>query len=207
MREQISLRRQMLTEEIGGTMTDFEKRVLDIKERYGNYLTQREFMEAAGISSRIAYLATKRGIVPYRREYVGTVRYYRIRAEDVARYMENRFQSRRTDASQEKISVLETILSAESDVLSIRQVSGITGIHKNSIARWIQRGYLKYFLWKGDYRIPKPELIRYMASPRYWKARTGSLQRQAIRMSMEWLETQRSKYRDERKENEDDNDK
>ena len=191
MREQISLRRQMLTEEIGGTMTDFEKRVLDIKERYGNYLTQREFMEVAGISSRTAYLATKRGLVPYKKEYVGKVRYYRIRAEDVAAYMERRYQSRREDGNAEKESVIGTILSAEPDVLSIRQASGITGIHKNSIIRWIQKGYIKSFLWKGDHRIPKAELIRYIASPRFWMARSRSLQREAIRMAMEWLETQR----------------
>ncbi|SDA79056.1 Helix-turn-helix domain-containing protein [Butyrivibrio sp. INlla18] len=179
-------------------MTDLEKRILEIKKQYGDYLTQREFMEAAGISSRTAYLATKRGLVPYTKRRVGTVRYYRIRVEDVARYMEKRFQSRRTDVSPEKIRVLTTLLSSEPDVLSIRQASMVTGIHKNSIAKWIDKGYLKSFRWKGDHRITKVELIRYMASGRYWKARSRSLQRQAIRMAMEWLDTQHTRF--ERKE-------
>ena len=105
--------------------------------------------------------------------------------------MERRYQSRRTDGNAEKESVIGTILSSESDVLSIRQASDITGIHKNSIIRWIQKGYIKSFLWKGDHRIPKAELIRYIASPRFWMARSRSLQREAIRMAMEWLVTQR----------------
>ena len=174
-------------------MTDFEKRLTEIKNHYGDYLTQQEFMEAAGISSRTAYLATKRGKVPYHKEYVGKVRYYRIRAEDVAAYMEGRYQSRRTEGNEEKESVIGTILSTEPDVLSIHQVSTITGIHKNSIARWIQKGYLQSFRWKGDHRIPKAELIRYIASSRYWMARSRSIQREALRMTMEWLETQREK--------------
>ena len=86
-------------------MTDLEKRILDLRKRYGDYLTQREFMEAAGISSRTAYLAN------------------------------------------------------EPDVLSIRQASRITGFHKNSIAKWIQCGYLRSFRWKGDYRISKTEVL------------------------------------------------
>ena len=186
-------------------MTDFEKRVLDIKERYGDYLTQREFMEAARISSRTAYLATKSGLVPYHKEYVSSVRYYKIRAEDVAVYMERRYQRRCTDGNAEKESVIGTILSTEPEVLSIRLVSVITGMHKNSIARWIQKGYLKSFRWKGDYRIPKAELIRYIASPKYWIARSSSLQREAIRMTMEWLETQRTRFLEEGVEEDDNN--
>ena len=174
-------------------MTDFEKRVSDIKKKYGDYLTQREFMEAAGISSRTAYLATKKGLVPYRKEYVGSVRYYRIRAEDVAAYMERRYQSRRTEGDAEKESVIRTILSAEPDVLTTQQVSLITGIHKNSILRWVQKGYIRAFCWRRELRIPKEALIRFIASPRFWKARSRSLQREALRMAMEWLETQREK--------------
>ena len=184
-------------------MTDLEKRIEDIRNRYGEYLTQREFMEAAGISSRTAYLATKKGIVPYRKEWIGHTRYYRIKAEDVAGYMESRYQSRRTESSEEKIWALGILLSSEPDVLSIKQASAITGIHKNSVSKWIQAGYLRSFRWKGDHMIPKGELIRYMASPRYWMARSRSIQREAVRMGMEWLETQRSKYSAGKEENDD----
>lgn len=178
--------------ELEGNMTDLEKRILDLRKRYGDYLTQREFMEAAGISSRTAYLANKRGIVPYREEYAGSVRYYRIRAEDAARYMEARFHSQRMEGIAGKESVIGIILANEPDVLSIRHASMITGFHKNSIAKWIQCGYLRSFRWKGDYRISKAELVRYIASPRFWKARSKSLQREAIRMAMEWLEMQQT---------------
>lgn len=163
----------------------------NIKARYGDYLTQQEFMEAAGISSRTAYLATKNGNVPYRKEWVGNVRYYRIRAEDVAAYIEERNRRRNMNTSEEKIIAITTILSTEPDVLTIRQCSQITGFHKNSISKWIRKGYLKSFRFRGDYRIAKKELIRFMASPRYERARNHSLQKQAIIMALEWLENQK----------------
>lgn len=177
-------------------MTDLQKRIIEIRKNYGDYLTQEEFLEAAGISPRTARLATKNGLVPYTVEYIGSTRYYRIKTEDVAKYMEKRFSYRRMGCCGDDLSAIETILSTEPDVLSIRNASLITGIHKNSIERWIQQGYLTAFRWKNVYRITKSELIKYIASPRFWKARSKSLQREAMRMAMEWLETQREKAYD-----------
>ena len=50
-------------------MGNTEAKTEELKNRYGDHLTQQEFMEAAGISSRTAYLATRKGLVPFRKEY------------------------------------------------------------------------------------------------------------------------------------------
>ena len=178
-------------------MTESEKIATAIKKQYGEYLTQREFMQAAGISSRTAYLATKNGLVPFRKEQDGPIGYYCIKAEDVAFYIEARAQRKSTVPSPEKMSLLNTILSGDPDMLTIKQASAITGIHKNCITKWIHNGSIKSYRYHKYMLIPKQELIRYIASPIYWNARTKGIQRKALRMTMLWLETQRLNAKEE----------
>ncbi len=174
-------------------MTDLEKRTAQLRKRYGDYLTQREFSEAADISMKTAHQANKKGIVPYQKESNGKVKCYRIRVEDVALYIENKIADYRSEPIPEKVSMLDTILSTEPDMISVNQASRITGIHKNSIMKWIHNGYLRSFRWKRYFLISKEELIQYMSSSRFWRARTKAPQKKALRMTMDWLETKRGK--------------
>ena len=176
-------------------MEDMNTLINEIKDQYGPYLTQREFMEAAGISSRTAYLATKYEEVPYQTVQEGLIRYYRIKAEDVAQYIMLRKLKGSTAPETEKERLLSVILASEPDVLSIMQTSAICGMHKNSITKWIKKCYLPAFRWKGDYRISKYELIRYMSSRRYWEAKSKCLQRKALKLALEWLKEQHKKYK------------
>lgn len=167
-------------------MTELDRLTEEIRSKYGDYLTQKEFMDISGISSRTAYLATKTGEVPYVIERVGKVRYYRIRAEHVARYMDSRSEGYKSEANPEKVRKLESILSKEPDVLRISQICNITGIHKNSVKKWIFRGYLSAFRCRGYYFVTKSELIRYMASPRYWNPHSKSAHRDDLGIAIGW---------------------
>ena len=172
-------------------MTELEKITNNLKTRYGEYLTQHEFSEAAGICPKTAYKETKSGRIPYKTVYVGSNRYHHIKAEDVAQYIFGRFKDKQDGSCMPNTRSLEILFYSEPNILSVKEVTLLTGMTDTSVSNWIQKGYLKAFRWKGDYRITKTELIRYIASPHYWKARSNSLQRQAISMSLDWLDAQR----------------
>lgn len=176
-----------------------------LRTEYGSALTSAQFQEAAGISSRTAYKATKSGLVPFTKICVGRIRYYQIKPEDAARYMLMRMPESIDAPKPDKIRALALLLKTEPDVLSVADVCRITGMTDTSVQKWISKGFLKTFRWKRFYRIAKKDLISYMSSDRFWRARSDSLQRTAAEMFIRWYGEQDNRFSTKEVSKENDN--
>lgn len=169
-------------------MTDYEKLVRELVARHGDYLMQKDFCKAAGICQKTAYRLTRSGEIPYERVIDGHLHYYRIRAGDVAVYIAKRDAEQSAPACVDLSIPIEIVLTTEPDVVSVKHAALITGMHKYSVLRWIKQKKLKAFGCSGENFIPKKELIAFMTSEVFWKARSSSLQREVIRMFALWHE-------------------
>jgi len=143
----------------------------EIRNSYPDYITQQQMCEICGVCKSTASCAEKRGEVPYEKIVTGLVHSHRIKLEDALAFKYKREYGYRSD--EEYIAYLrkfyERRLKNFSDVLSISEVSIITGFDANSVQRWVGKGYLKIFV-KGrgrGFRIPKKTLIEFLVSPVY----------------------------------------
>lgn len=169
-------------------MPDYEELVRKLKARYGDYLMQKEFCMAAGICPKTAYKLTKSGEIPYERVIDGHLHYYRIRAGDVAAYMVRRSAEHEIPECNDLVTALEIILGTEPDVVSVKHAALITGMHKNTVLRWVTQKKLNAVISRGENFIPKKELIVFMRSDIFWKARSCSLQREVVRAFSLWYQ-------------------
>ena len=161
-------------------MSEYEDTLQAIKTTYGPLLRQKDLCEAAGICQTKAMKLIRSGQIPSVFLAEGRIRRYAILAEDAASFIVSRRFAR---------SGLN-----EPDMLSTPQAQLITGINKNSVERWILAGKLPAIMWKTAYRIPKKDLIDYMTTSAFWKARTSSIQRLAIRRFLVWYIDRKENY-------------
>ncbi|MBQ6407883.1 MAG: helix-turn-helix domain-containing protein [Butyrivibrio sp.] len=174
-------------------MSEYEDTLQAIKTTYGPLLRQKDLCEAAGICQTKAMKLIRSGQIPSVFLAEGRIRRYAILAEDAASFIVSR-RFARSGLNEIEAHGLRIILSTEPDMLSTPQAQLITGINKNSVERWILAGKLPAIMWKTAYRIPKKDLIDYMTTSAFWKARTSSIQRLAIRRFLVWYIDRKENY-------------
>ncbi len=78
---------------------------------------------------------------------------YKLRGKDRARFKE----------------MLEDLLSAVPDTLTVDDVAELTGYHRRTILRYVQRKYIYAVTIMGKYYISKKSLISYLATDKAFK--------------------------------------
>jgi len=143
----------------------------EISEAYSEHITQQQMYEICGFSKSTAYKAENSGAIPFVKEVNHLLHTHRIKLIDALAFKYKREHGYRQD--DEYISYLRRFydkrLKGLPDILTVSDISEITGFVEQSVQRWIGKGYLKAFA-KGrgrGYRIPKESLIVFLVSPAY----------------------------------------
>jgi len=141
----------------------------EISSCYPEFITQKQMYEICGICKSTAYIAEQRGAVPYEKEVNHLIHTHKIKLLDALAFKYEREHGYRHD--DEYLSYLRRFydrkLKGFSDVLTVADISEITGFIKQSVQRWIGKGYLKAFIKGRGFRIPKETLTDFLVSPVY----------------------------------------
>jgi len=141
----------------------------EISECYPEYITQKQMYEICGVCKTTVYMAERSGAVPYEKEVCRLIHTHRIKLLDALAFKYNREYGYRQD--DEYISYLRRFyikrLKRFPDVLTVKDISEITGFVKQSVQRWIGRSYLKAFVKQRSFHVPKESLIDFLVSPTY----------------------------------------
>jgi len=141
----------------------------EISGRYGEYVTQKQMYEICNVCKATIYLAEQRGAVPYEKEVNRLVHTHKIRLLDALAFKYRREHGYRQD--DDYISYLRRFYSKRlkgfPDVLTVLDVTEITGFVAQSVQRWIGREYMKAFTKQRGFHIPKESLIDFLVSPVY----------------------------------------
>jgi len=78
---------------------------------------------------------------------------YKLRGKERARFKE----------------MLENLLSAVSDTLTVDEVAELTGYHRRTVLRYVQRKYIYAVNIMGKYYISKQSIINYLATDKAFK--------------------------------------
>ena len=65
--------------------------------------------------------------------------------------------------------MLEDLLSAVPDTLTVDEVAELTGYHRRTILRYVQRKYIYAVNIMGQYYISKHSIINYLATDKAFK--------------------------------------
>ena len=144
-----------------------EQRIVYVRGHYPDYLTQKQLAEALGVCISTAYKLNRDGIVPYEEVREGFRHHYRIRKDDVIRYLEQKYHNATEWHKVESGLYLHELMEGEPDILKTSDVARIAGVSKSSVQKWIAKGKLPAFFYKSDLRVQKLSLIAFMASPVY----------------------------------------
>ena len=80
--------------------------------------------------------------------------HYKLRGKERARFKE----------------MLENLLSAVPDTLTVDEVAELTGYHRRTILRYVQRKYIYAVAIMGKYYISKQSIINYLATDKAFKS-------------------------------------
>lgn len=165
-------------------------------KRYPPVITKEQFYRICNISKKTAAHLLDNGLVPCVNNGKKT-RKYNINLKDVIEYLETRevdpgkyaapygwYKAKMMPGPKRlvlsKVNIrkiqqyFKNLLSVCPDVLSIAQVSEITGYSTTSILRWINKGYLKRFDLGNHFVIPKTWLLEFLTGPDFMKQLVNS---------------------------------
>lgn len=146
-----------------------------IRQKFPEYVMEKQMMQMMGLSKRSVYLIIKSGAIAYESCIDGKLHYYRIRREDVIELIEKRQKTISDSARYEKIhQFLTEKFQDVRDMLLTQEASHICGISEMQLQRLIEIGTIEAVRIKQIFHIPKKELIRYMASESYLASRSAS---------------------------------
>lgn len=141
----------------------------EISTSHTEYVTQQQMYEICGVCKSTVYKAERLGVVPYEKEVNHLVHTHKIKLTDALAFKYKREYGYRHD--NEYIAALRHFytrrLRIYPDVLTVPDVSAITGFVKNSVHRWVGRNYLIAFIKRRRFHIPKVSLIDFLISPAY----------------------------------------
>jgi len=141
----------------------------EISGSYPEHITQKQMYEICGVCKSTVYKAELSGAVPYEKEVNRLLHTHKIKLLDALAFKYRREHGYRQD--DEYISYLRRFydkrLKSSADILTVADVAEITGFVKQSVQRWIGRDYIKAFIRRRGFYIPKESLIDFLVSPIY----------------------------------------
>lgn len=145
------------------------------------YVTQEQVRLMLHISKRKAKYLLDNGIIPCINTGKKT-RQYRVKVSDIEYYMEHPYDfavgmfpsgSKYKSVKKEAVRLDEDIvqkyyldlLSNANDMLSVQEISELTGYSTSAIYRWIERGWVDSMMFLGRHLIRKDNLYSFLISP------------------------------------------
>lgn len=170
------------------TTQQYVKKVLS---EYPEFVTKEQLYKICHISKRRATFLLESGYIPCTDTGKKTRRFI-IATKDIADFLIQReidpekytqpkgsFSSRSTDekpvlqrqADRDYLKRLkwfyQSMLKKEEDVLTVRDISRLTGYTESTVHHWVQRHRLKAMTINARYRIPKEWLVEFLLSREY----------------------------------------
>ena len=145
------------------------------------YVTQEQVRLMLHISKRKAKYMLDNGIIPCINTGKKT-RQYRVKVSDIEYYMEHPYDfavgmfpsgSKHKPVKKEAVRLDDEVvreyylklLSKENDMLSVQEISKLTGYSTSAIYRWIERGWVDSMMFLGRHLIRKDNLYSFLISP------------------------------------------
>jgi len=157
----------------------------EIIDKYPQYVSKNQMFQICKISPITALHLFDHGLVPVIKSEKCTHK-YRVAVVDIVAYLIDRgkhpdkYHFSRRPKERETIiypsdndiqkfrTYLEKAFEEYDDILTSMQTARITGYGINTINRWIEKKWVKAFLVKRSYRIPKQCLLDFFTSPKYF---------------------------------------
>ena len=182
----------LLTESIQeGAMMITEEYYSEILKKYPEYITKDQMYRICHISKKTCLFLLENKLVPNIDSGKKTRR-FKIKTTDVIIYLKDREinpwlykappgyyieydKQKTTDYflafSEDNRNAIRLFYNNKlmdyPDVMDIYEVAEFTGYNKNSVIRWCNKGYLKYFNILQKYKIPKEYLLDFLISDYY----------------------------------------
>ena len=145
------------------------------------FVTQEQVRQMLHVSKRKAKYLLDNGIIPCINTGKKT-RQYRVKVSDIEYYMEHPYDfavgmfpsgSKYKSVKKEAVHLDEDIvqkyyldlLSNANDILSVQEISELTGYSTSAIYRWIERGWVDSMMFLGRHLIRKDNLYSFLISP------------------------------------------
>ena len=122
------------------------------KIKNGEIISLEQLYKMLHISKRKAAWMLQNSIIPC--EIRNTPTHHMPRGKERARFKE----------------MLENLLSAVPDTLTVDEVAELTGYHRRTILRYVQRKYIYAVAIMGKYYISKQSIINYLATDKAFKS-------------------------------------
>ena len=134
-----------------------------ILDEYPEYITKEQLYRICHISKKTAQNLLESGEIPCTDTGKKTHR-FRIAAADVVDYLRRRDSEPKPEPDAGVAEQIRSALALYPDVLSVMQVSAITGRYPQTVTKWCRSQYIKSYSSGGKNRILKASLTEFLIS-------------------------------------------
>ena len=136
------------------------QRILD---EYPEYITKEQLYQICHISKKSAQNLLESGEIPCIDSGRKTHRFL-IATADVVDYLQRRDSAPRPAADETAVEKIRAALALYPDVLSVAQVSELTGRRSSTVTKWCRLNYIENIYAGGKTHIPKASLADFLVS-------------------------------------------
>ena len=134
-----------------------------ILDEYPEYITKEQLYQICHISKKSAQNLLESGEIPCIDSGRKTHRFL-IATADVVDYLQCRDSAPRPAADETAVEKIRAALALYPDVLSVAQVSELTGRRSSTVTKWCRLNYIENIYAGGKNHIPKASLADFLVS-------------------------------------------
>ena len=134
-----------------------------ILEEYPEFITKEQLYQICHISKKSAQNLLESGEIPCVDSGRKTHRFL-IATADVVDYLHRRDNAPRPAADETAVEKIRAALALYPDVLSVAQVSELTGRRSSTVTKWCRLNYIENIYAGGKNHIPKASLADFLVS-------------------------------------------
>ncbi len=134
-----------------------------ILDEYPEYITKEQLYQICHISKKSAQNLLESGEIPCIDSGRKTHRFL-IATADVVDYLQRRDSAPRPAADETAVEKIRAALALYPDVLSVAQVSELTGRRSSTVTKWCRLNYIENIYAGGKNHIPKASLADFIVS-------------------------------------------
>ncbi len=134
-----------------------------ILDEYPEYITKEQLYQICHISKKSAQNLLESGEIPCIDSGRKTHRFL-IATADVVDYLQRRDSTPRPAADETAVDKIHSALALYPDVLSVAQVSELTGRRSSTVTKWCRLNYIENIYAGGKNHIPKDSLADFLIS-------------------------------------------
>ena len=134
-----------------------------ILDEYPEYITKEQLYQICHISKKSAQNLLESGEIPCIDSGRKTHRFL-IATADVVDYLQRRESAPKPVADETAVEKIRSALTLYPDVLSVTQVSELTGRRSSTVTKWCRLNYVDNFNAGGKNHIPKASLTDFLIS-------------------------------------------